>query len=253
MPNQNSIVCLHCNFLNVTDDVFCQRCNDPLPDVDLSNKKPTQEISHKPPTDEYQLQNQDGFEQWKDRQKTISQTFERPQRQKQPVIDQRFSSSVFRHNDEFVIHKSAQMPERCVKCNEYVSKYNSGSFATQNYRWHHPLIYLALLSPVIYVILSFILSQKVTLKIPLCNEHIEKRNTVGNYLAGGGIAAIIGVIGLAFAGFGGFAFILFMFSVIGLIIGNDFFYKPLTIAKIENEHIYLKGAGIEFLNETPQQ
>lgn len=258
MSIQNSLRCLHCNFLNLEADIFCQRCNDPLPELELKaslNPNPTQTTAAQ--NDEYQLQNQDGFQQWKRNQKRNQKQFHQqiPQasRPQQSLPNHPLSSSLFRQNDEFAIHKSAQMPERCVKCNEYVSKYNSGSFTRQKYRWHHPAIYFALISPIIYVVLSIALSQKVTLNIPMCNEHIEKRNTVGNYLAGGGMVATIGIIALAFAGFGGYAFILFIFSVIGLIIGNDFFYKPLTITKIEDDHVYLKGAGNDFLNQTPSQ
>jgi uncharacterized membrane protein len=43
------------------------------------------------------------------------------------------------------------------------------------FNWHHPALFLLLISPIIYLIVSLIVAKKVTLAVPLCATHKEIR------------------------------------------------------------------------------
>lgn len=143
------------------------------------------------------------------------------------------------------------MPERCVRCNDHISGYSAGGFARQKYRWHNPLVYIALISPLIYLILAAVLSQTATVDIPLCHRHLEDRKTTGKSLLFAGIAATIAFIFFIAMDFGGFAALIFLAALIGLPLAYNYFYKPLQVSKIENDYVYLKGANDEYISNLP--
>jgi uncharacterized membrane protein len=43
------------------------------------------------------------------------------------------------------------------------------------FNWHHPALFLLLISPIIYLIVSLIVAKKVTLVVPLCAAHKQIR------------------------------------------------------------------------------
>lgn len=207
--------------------------------------------TYAPPT-EYQLQNQAGFQQW---QQNHSRTHQPPpygnhyQHQYAPVQ----MPSVWRHGSEAVIHRyTGSLPNHCAKCGEHISGYNGGAYVGVKYRWHHPLVYIALISPLIYCILSAVLSQRITVEVPLCQQHLEDRKNVGNILIGAGIAATC--LTVLFASFGALVFTLFLVlaSIVGISLAYEYLYKPIQVSKIENDFIFLKNADTEFLNRLPQ-
>ncbi len=206
---------------------------------------------------EYLLQNQTGFQQWQqansqnNAQNYPQQSYPQ-QMYAQPMYPMMQMPSIFRRGSELVVHKYAgTMPDCCVKCNEPISNYSGGAYIKQKFRWHNPLVYIALISPLIYVILSLCLSQRVQLDVPLCSNHLEARDSVGKILLGGGIAAIVAILFFSILGYVGFAFLIFLGSLIGITIGYEYFFKPLQISKIENDFIYLKNADNNFLNRLP--
>ena len=161
------------------------------------------------------------------------------------------TSGILRHGKEVVVHRNASMPDRCVKCNQPLAAHDSGGFARQKYRWHNPLVYIALISPLIYVILSLVLSHRMTVDIPLCYAHLEDRKKTGSHLLGAGIVSVIAVFFFASVGYGGFAFLLFLAAIIGLPLAYEYTYKPLQASKMENDYIYLKGASEEYIRNLP--
>jgi hypothetical protein len=96
-----------------------------------------------------------------------------------------------------------------------------------------------------------VLSQRVEVDIPLCRRHLDDRKSTGNYLLGGGIAAMIAIFFFGSFGYIGFAFLIFFASLIGLTLGFEYSYKPLQISKIENDYVYLKNANNEYLSGLP--
>lgn len=213
---------------------------------------------------EYRLQNQTGFEQWQQANAQANQQSE--QRLNPHFIPQQFSAPVFappngypmhspvvwRRGDELIVHRyAATLPDRCVKCNDSIGDYASGNRIRQKFRWHNPLVYIALVSPLVYVILSLVLSQHVQFDVSLCRRHLDERQSAGKTLLAGGAAAALAIFFFASFGYVGFSFLLFLGALIGIIYGYEYSYKPLRIAKIENDYVYLKNADDEFLSNFP--
>ena len=172
-----------------------------------------------------------------------------PQPYAQPQMQGMFPQGIWRRGSELVIHRNAKLPPSCVKCG---SSYTSDiSYVGQRFRWHNPLLYIALLSPLIYCILSLILSQTVSLQIPLCQKHVEERSSIGKFLAGGSIFSGI-IVFLSFrAGNVGFGILLFLAAFIGLVLAHEYLYKPLQVSKIESDYVHLKRVDEGYLNQFP--
>lgn len=211
------------------------------------------QTSHFQDTDSYQPQNQQGFEQWQQMNApTNVPTYAPIHAPMYPHPRQMTGNGIFRNGKEVVVHQNSMMHDSCVKCGEHIQSYNGvGGFARQKYRWHNPLVYIALISPLIYVILSLVLSKRMTVDIPLCHKHLEDRKTTGSYLLGAGILSVFAIFFFSSLGYGGFAFLLFLAAIIGLPLAYEYAYKPLQASKIENDYIYLKGASEEYLRNLP--
>lgn len=95
------------------------------------------------------------------------------------------------------------------------------------------------------------MSQRVQVEIPLCHKHLEDRQSTGKTLLGGGIAAIVAIFFFGSFGYIGFSLLLFLASLVGIVLGYEYSYKPLQISKIENDYIYLENADYEYLSRLP--
>ncbi len=202
----------------------------------------------------YELQNQTGFEQWRNQQNQPSNV--PPAYNFQPQIYPPShipanTQTVWRRGTELVMHKHGTMlPDICVKCGDHLA-HSNGSYIRQKYRWHNPLVYIALISPLIYIILASVLSQRAAIDIPLCGLHLKERKGTAIFLVGGGVAAIFAILFFGSFGYVGFSILIFLAAIIGITMGFEYFYKPLQISKIENDYIYLKNADGKFLNRLP--
>ena len=207
----------------------------------------------------YQPQNQTGFEQWQQMNAQMNAQMNSPQQMNPQAYSPSFPhphqqplGGIYRHGKEVVVHKNAMMPERCVKCNEQLSGYNSGGgFVRQKYRWHNPLVYIALISPLIYIIIAAVLSQNATVDVPLCQKHLDYKNSTGNKLLISGVGSIFAIFLFGSLGYAGLAFLIFFAAIIGLPLAYTYLYKPLQISKIENDYVYLKGVSDEFIDQLP--
>lgn len=63
------------------------------------------------------------------------------------------------------------LPDRCIKCNQPAH----GRRLRRNLAWHHPLVYIAIISPIIYVILAICLRKTAVLDVGICEKHQSKR------------------------------------------------------------------------------
>ena len=282
-----SIKCPNCNLVNFATEEVCKRCGNSLKNLVFSSEGNTlimninfpQAAKQNPANNEenpsennqtidvnYQLPQftQPGFQpQMSPPQYIQPPAFQAPhqnnfngwspnnQQQFPPPFANQQLQGAWKSGHHLVVHKNAALPDRCVKCNENVMSYRNGHNIRQKYRWHNPLVYIALLSPLIYIILASVLSQTVYVDLPMCGKHIEERNTVKNYLAGGGVFAFLAVFFFGYFGAVGMAFITFFAAVIGLTLAYEYKYKPLKINKIENDYIYLQGADKSFLDSLP--
>lgn len=208
---------------------------------------------------EYQLLNQTGFQQWRQDHRetnppmnasvntpTYAPVYPPPG---YTVMNQ---GSVWRRGSELIVHRYAgSLPDACVKCGEQIGGYAGGAFIRQKFRWHNPLVYIALISPLIYCILAAVLSQRVQVEIPLCGKHLEDRKSTGKMLFSIGAGSLMAIFFFGSFGYVGFSFLIFLAALVGVTLGYEYAYKPLQIDKIENDYVYLKNAGNEFLNRLP--
>jgi len=146
-----------------------------------------------------------------------------------------------------IVHKFSALPAFCVKCNDDLL-YAGGEYVKQKYRWHHPAVYAAAISPLIYLILAAALSKRATLELPLCSKHLDSRKTTGQFLIGGGVLSAVAVFLLMSAGSIGIGVLLFFVALIGITMIYEYSYKPLQASKIEDDYVYLKGVDKAFLN-----
>ncbi len=177
--------------------------------------------------------------------------YQQNQYQPQQFIAPQIPQGVWRRGNEVVIHRHAAFPARCVKCGQDFSYSNNGSFARQKFRWHNPLVYIALISPLIYVIIALIVSERFSFDLPFCQTHLQERETTKNYLIGGGFAAV-GLIALfSWLSMGGLAFLIGLVSVFALPIAYEYVYKPFRVKSVDRDYVYLQGATQEYLNTLP--
>jgi hypothetical protein len=62
-------------------------------------------------------------------------------------------------------------PSICIRCGRPAD----GKPVSKNYYWHHPAVYIALLSPIIYIILALALRKNMKVTVPLCAQHAQRR------------------------------------------------------------------------------
>lgn len=150
---------------------------------------------------------------------------------------------------EVALHRNSTLPELCVKCGK--NSLYDGGYVAQKFRWHHPAVYAALISPLIYVILAACLSESFTINVPLCSEHIEKREKLFTTLLVGGLMSVLFICLAVISGYFGFAFLIFIVSSVIISLNVEYSYKAFRRGKIEGSYYYLKGASDEFLNNLP--
>jgi hypothetical protein len=79
------------------------------------------------------------------------------------------------------------LPPLCVRCGAPAS----GKPLVKTFYWHHPALYILLLSPIIYVIVAMIVRKTMKVSVPLCPHHAQRRSTAVM------LAWILPVIGIA--------------------------------------------------------
>jgi hypothetical protein len=162
---------------------------------------------------------------------------------------------VFQKGKLLVMHKHAELPDRCVKTNQPVN----GLRLRRNLSWHPPLLYLVLFIGIpFYIIVAIALSKKATIELGLCKPKIRKRRW----------AILISWL-LAFLGifvFGSFYLIsdphvreiwmgwavslgllIFLSAVVYGIIASNI----VTATRITKDYVWLKGVHPDYLAELP--
>lgn len=164
----------------------------------------------------------------------------------------RTSEIAFRRiGNEVQLHKNSTLPEVCVRCGKTLTSYSGGAYVAQKLRWHHPAVYAAIVSPLIYLILAACLSERFTVDVPLCQEHMEKRDSAKTMSIIGGLLWAFLIFISFYAGAVGFGFLVFFVGLILLVLNHEYGYKPLRVKKIDGSYYHLAGASQEFLNTLP--
>jgi hypothetical protein len=174
-----------------------------------------------------------------------------------------------------VVGRNGVLPPRCVKCNlpahgkpksyRVFMSPNSGSiftavlftvllipsfFPRRDAYWFLPALILIMV--LINGVVSLIRGRRVHVGVGVCAEHTRKRFVMGaasyGVLLGGILLMFFGVLG------GGEPW-LFVVSCIVLVGGAFIGYlrgNLVTASKADKNHVWLKGAGPEFLDSLPE-
>lgn len=156
---------------------------------------------------------------------------------------------MWRKGKQLVMRKTALFPDRCVRCNESAD----GTRVKRTYYWHHPALYLMILFPglLIYVIVALIVRKSVTMQVPLCPNHRDRRRK-GMF---GALTLFLVSIGLIAAA------IYFQNGVVGLIGGTAVLAsmiwggvagRLLYPQRIDETHVFLQGSGSAFREVLPE-
>ena len=66
----------------------------------------------------------------------------------------------------------AILPPLCIRCGAPAD----GKPVEKTLYWHHPALYVALLSPIIYVILAMVIRKGIRVRVSLCAHHAQRRS-----------------------------------------------------------------------------
>ncbi len=166
--------------------------------------------------------------------------------------DSGFQDSIFQKGNLLIFHKTANLPDFCVKSNVPTT-----SRLKRKLSWHHPLIYLLLFSPLIYIIVALIVNKKATVQLPLDQPFKTKR--IRNMLIAWGIVfASFGC--LVLAGLAepqskeaslGFVILFPILLLTGALVGL-YGCRVVYANKIDNHFVFLKGTCEDFRNRFPE-
>ena len=162
-----------------------------------------------------------------------------------------YSNAIFQSGNLLILHKTAILPDRCVKSNEPTEHR-----LRRNLIWHHPLVYLVILvNLIIYVIVAMIVRKTAVLQIPLAKRYKSKR--IRNMLiAWGMVFAGVGslIIGAVISTPQQPAIPLFLLCPI-LLIGGALFgifgCRVVYAKKIDDHFVWLAGTCDEFRAQFP--
>ena len=152
------------------------------------------------------------------------------------------NGGVWRDRKKVVLHASAPLPERCVKCN-----------SAEGMKWKvFSLNYYPAYNILTVILLGFTRYKIVNLELGFCAAHWAKRRQrklTGVWLMVGGAGLFVLSIVLN----GNIA--LLVGSLILFFIGCCFLVTnspPVAISKIKDPYIWLKGANENYVNALPQ-
>jgi hypothetical protein len=157
------------------------------------------------------------------------------------------TGGVWRDGATLVMHKSAYLPDRCVKCNAPAN----GQRLRRKLSWHHPALYILVFGAALfYVILAMALSKRATVDFGICAEHSRRRKT---FMAIGLSALALGLVVpiVAFAndypGIGVVGIFFFLAALIWLVIVNRF----VNVKLIDDQYVWLSGINHQYLMQFP--
>lgn len=157
---------------------------------------------------------------------------------------------LWRQGNVLVMHKSAPLPEICVKSNQPAARR-----ILRKLQWHHPLIALTILAGLlVYLILALVLTKRASIYIYLTEEWYHRRQRRMIFACLAGLAALgLCVAGVALAinyNDGTYVGVLVLGVVIGIValIYGQYATGMVRPIRITDEYVWLKGVHPDFLN-----
>jgi hypothetical protein len=212
--------------VNQQGDSWCRRCG-----TRLARAPQVESVHPAPPAAGYSLVPEYGL----------------PQQAQQSYAH---GGGVWRDDKMLVMHKTARLPEYCIKCGAPLDR----PMLPRTLRWQHPALALLLLAGlpglILYFIIALIVRKTARVDIGICEEHAGKRRTAIL------VSWLIFLLSLAFIALaivqesGGsalFGVLLFLMSLI-YAIG---WAKLVRVKKIDEHYVCLKGIDETFLSMFP--
>jgi hypothetical protein len=212
----SALKCPQCGLVNFATETTCKRCRAPLPDASAATVPIQQGIVLE---DGYVL----------------------------PPPPSVGLSGVWRDGSKLVMSKGAELPPRCVKCNQPTSRR-----LKKKLTWHHPALYILIfVALLIYLIIAMILRKSATVQLGVCEEHLAKRRL--------NILITLSMVVLGFIGFFvGAMYEDFIYVLVGflLLIAAVIYalvaVKIVSASKIDDRFVWLTGVNKDYLHELPQ-
>lgn len=157
------------------------------------------------------------------------------------------AGGVWRHGDQLLVYKYAQLPDRCIKCNSPAS----GGRVARTLYWHPPWVYAFLfLGPLLYLVVAAIIQKRARVELTVCAGHAAKRR---NLILAGWVLFLLALSGIVIgvngnsALFGLLGVLFFLTWVVVLLVVNQF----VSVVRIDGEYVWIKNVASEFLASLP--
>ncbi|HVR11389.1 MAG TPA: hypothetical protein VMW75_25315 [Thermoanaerobaculia bacterium] len=146
-----------------------------------------------------------------------------------------------------VMERGAELPDRCVRCNAPAQ-----ARITKTLYWHSPWLYLLLVAWLLYVVTALLVRKRARIAAPLCDRHLKRRRKA---ITASWVALLVGIAAFFVAGTGGtelaWLYMVGFFGLLGGLVGAVFAHRVLLAKRIDDRHVWLRGAASEFLNGLP--
>jgi hypothetical protein len=155
--------------------------------------------------------------------------------------------SAWRSDDAVVLARGAAFPPRCVKCNGAAQ----GKLVKRNLYWHQPWVYVLLVNPPTYIIVSLITRKTARIEVPLCDE--DRARWV-KWIAISWVTSLAGLISLILC-IGSDLWVLGMLGVVALLTGLVLGPVKATLVnakKIDRDYVWVRGTCKEFREHLPE-
>lgn len=162
------------------------------------------------------------------------------------------NEGLWREGKLLVMHRDAQLPDRCVKSNQPAH----GRRLKRKLAWRHPAVFLLLLlHVVVYVIVAVILTKRATIYVGLSEEWFARRRRTiavawSLVLLGAGLV-VVGIALVERNGMFGLLIAAGLVLALGAAIWGLVRARLVAPKRITADHVWLKGVHPAFLDELP--
>ena len=167
----------------------------------------------------------------------------------------RGSVGAWRQGNQLVAYRHWSLPPFCLRTNGPAE-----TSVRRTVYWLHPAVYIALISPLIFVILALVLRKRMILDLPLSQafreQHKRKLLVSSLFTAGGLLVTALGVV-LAVnldADAGPAIFVFILVGFLAILIGSIWLnrvYNIITASKIDGDYAWIKGVDSGYLERLP--
>lgn len=155
--------------------------------------------------------------------------------------------SIWRSKSALVMAKRAPLPKRCIKCNA-----PAPHTLKRHLRWHHPALYLVVFAgPLLYLILSLVLSKSATIHVGLCETHAatRKRDMLITFVL---VLLSFGCFFLAAAADDMTFVFVGIFILLGAIIYGIARARVVSPQRIDDHYVWVAGVDDNYLEQFPE-